>query len=86
MSGQAGVNPVLAPSVADPRFETLLRRVRNEFLEMPGLHLTAAQARRLWQIRDGECEALLQVLVNSGFLTRTRTGAFVKTGSGSAGA
>ena len=28
--------------------DEVLRRVQGEFLEMPGLRLTGAQARRLW--------------------------------------
>ena len=30
--------------------EDVLRRVQGEFLEMPGLRLTEAQARRLWNL------------------------------------
>jgi hypothetical protein len=61
-------------------------RVRSEFLEMPGLRLTLDQAQRLWQLRRGECERLLDALVHSGFLARTTAGAFVRAGSGREGA
>jgi hypothetical protein len=63
---------------ADFRPEDLLCRVRNEYREMPGLRLTLDQAQRLWQIRRGECQTLLNALVDSGFLARTSAGAFVK--------
>jgi len=66
--------------------DMLLRRVRNEYLEMPGLRLTLEQAQRLWQIRDTDCQTLLGALVDAGFLARTQTGKFVLAGSGRAGA
>jgi len=59
-------------------FEYLARRVRNEYLEMPGLSLTLAQAQRMWQLRRTDCERLLTTLVDSGFLARTTGGAFVR--------
>jgi hypothetical protein len=58
--------------------EGLLRRVRNEFLEMPGLRLTTAQASRLWAIDPTQASALLTALVASQFLFRTRDGAFMR--------
>ena len=66
-------------------FEYLARRVRNEYLEMPGLSLTLGQAQRMWQLRRTECETLLGALVDSGFLARTPSGAFVRA-SGRGGA
>lgn len=51
--------------------------VKGEFLEMPGLRLTPAQARRLWGLDASECEDLLDLLVHQDFLLRTRDGAFV---------
>lgn len=59
-------------------FEHLTRRVRNEYLEMPGLSLTVGQAQRMWQLRRTDCEDLLEALVHSGFLARTAAGAFVR--------
>jgi hypothetical protein len=58
--------------------EEVLRRVRGEFLEMPGLRLTEAQARRLWGLDASSCEALLGALVDANFLFRTRDGAFMR--------
>jgi hypothetical protein len=59
-------------------FEEVLRRVQGEFLEMPGLRLTHAQARRLWGLDTESCDALLLALVDSKFLFRTRDGAFMR--------
>ncbi len=67
-------------------FESVTRRVRNEYLEMPGLSLTLRQAQRMWHLRQTECETLLGALVDSGFLARTSKGEFVLAGSGKAGA
>lgn len=58
--------------------EEVLRRVRGEFLEMPGLRLTAAQARRLWGLDEASCGALLSALVDANFLFRTHNGAFMR--------
>jgi hypothetical protein len=58
--------------------EDALRRVKGEFLEMPGLRLTEAQARRLWGLDQDSCSALLGALVDSNFLFRTREGAFMR--------
>jgi hypothetical protein len=58
--------------------EDVLRRVQGEFLEMPGLRLTEAQARRLWGLDAASCGALLGALVDAQFLFRTRDGAFMR--------
>ena len=58
--------------------EDVLRRVQGEFLEMPGLRLTAAQARRLWSLDEAACDALLGALVDAKFLFQTRDGAFMR--------
>ena len=61
------------------RTDDVLRRVQGEFLEMPGLRLTGAQARRLWGLDATVCEALLSALVDAKFLFKTRDGAFMKS-------
>src|SRR5262245_16613827 len=68
------------PMVPDPvrGAEDVLRRVQGEFLEMPGLRLTEAQARRLWGLDAASCGALLGALVDAKFLFRTRDGAFMR--------
>lgn len=62
-------------SVVEP---DLLRRVRGEFLEMPGLRLTEAQATRLWNLDLSACRSLLTTLVDARFLFRTRDGAYMR--------
>ena len=56
----------------------LLHRVRSEFLEMPGLRLTPAQAARLWALDRSMSEQILDGLASSGFLARTAEGAYLR--------
>ena len=58
--------------------QDVVRRIRGEFLEMPGLRLTPEQARRLWRLDETSCNAVLGALVDAQFLARTRDGAFIK--------
>jgi hypothetical protein len=44
---------------------------------MPGLKLTVSQAQRLWGMDRSTCEALIDELTESHFLSRTRDGAVV---------
>lgn len=53
-------------------------RIRGEFLEMPGLRLTPQQASRLWAVDGATSHDMLDRLVSSGFLTRTREGAYLR--------
>ena len=58
----------------------VLSRIQMEFLEMPGLKLTASQARRLCNLPDDVCEAALDALTRTGFLRRLRDGSFLRPG------
>jgi hypothetical protein len=60
--------------------QDVVRRIRGEFLEMPGLRLTPQQARRLWRLDETACDAVLGALVDARFLARTRDGAFIRLG------
>jgi hypothetical protein len=60
------------------RIDDVLQRIQGEFIEMPGLRLTAAQAQRLWGLDREVCDRLLGALVEAKFLARTRDGAFVR--------
>lgn len=65
--------PVLHENAVD-----WLRRVRSEYLEMPGLHLTLDQARLLWHLDPQTCSAVLDALLEARFLRRTERGAYVR--------
>jgi hypothetical protein len=60
------------------RIDEVLQRIQGEFVEMPGLRLTPAQAQRLWGLERDTCDAVLGALVDAKFLSQTRDGAFVR--------
>ena len=62
--------------------EVVLLRARGEYLEMPGLRLTPAQAQRLWGVDEGAARSVIRVLVEAKFLRQTPDGAFVRADSG----
>jgi hypothetical protein len=55
--------------------ETLVTRVRAEFVESPGLSLTIAQAARLWGLDLADCRRVADRLVAGRFLRWTPAGA-----------
>jgi hypothetical protein len=55
----------------------LLRLVRAEYREMPGLRLTQRQAQRLWNLDPTTCEAVLEELEAVRFLRRTSDDSYV---------
>lgn len=55
--------------------------IQMEYAEMPGLALTFGQAQRLWNLSADVCEQALAGLTSSGFLCRTRHGAYVRSGA-----
>jgi hypothetical protein len=69
-----------APATPAPRHVDLFHRIRAEYVQMPGLHLTAAQARRLFGL-DAASAGILDALVDARFLKLTRTGAYARAES-----
>jgi hypothetical protein len=62
-------------------FRDALNTIQMEYLEMPELRLTAAQARRLWTLPIELCGAALAALVAAGFLVQTRDGSYLRRGT-----
>ena len=56
----------------------LLDRVRSEFMEMPGLQLTVAQASRLWGLDQDASRMVIDALVEASFLRWTERGTVVR--------
>jgi hypothetical protein len=54
--------------------DVVVRRVREEFREMPGLRLTPAQAMRLWGLELDTCLTVIDTLVQAAFLRWTPAG------------
>lgn len=50
---------------------SLLARVYGEYIEMPGLQLTLAQASRLWDMHITTSAQVLDRLVSASFLRRS---------------
>lgn len=73
---------VSSPTGIVPSDDYLLRRIRGEFCEMPGLYLTLEQAARLFDLREDTCRAALGALAGEGFLARTAAGAFHRNHAG----
>jgi hypothetical protein len=61
-------------------FAAVVDRVRAEFVEMPGLELTLAQAVRLWTLGTDDCRHVIDSLVDVGFLKWTPKRTIVRTG------
>ena len=55
--------------------------IRAEYLEMPGLCLTVAQAARLWNANLDDCSQMLDALTRAGFLYRSKD-QYLRRGSG----
>ena len=62
--------------------EQMIRRISGEYLEMPGLRLTAEQAQRLWGLDEQSCVEILSELVSTSFLTRTADGRYARASEG----
>lgn len=56
--------------------------IKAEYMEMPGLRLTRAQAQRLWGLDPTVCESLLESLVEVKFLARTQDGRYYRLQEG----
>ena len=63
------------------RAKEVLRVIQDEYREMPGLHLTSAQAQRLWGLDAPTCTAMFEILVAARFLRRNHRQAYVLAGS-----
>jgi len=64
------------------REDALLRRVRGEYREMPGMRVTFEQAMRLWNMDGQTCATVLNSLVASRYLQIDGFGRYRKAHSG----
>jgi hypothetical protein len=65
--------------------DSVLRRLRAEFLEMPGLRLTPEQAQYLCGVERALCQRVLDSLVEAKFLCVKPDGAYARFVDGDAG-
>jgi hypothetical protein len=68
----------MTPMTPSSPIGPVARYIRAEYLESPGLRLTATQIQRLWSLDAVQCEAVLTALIDTRFLRRTRDGEFVR--------
>ena len=61
--------------------DALVHRVCAEFIEMPGLRLTFAQAVRLWGLTPTVCRRVIDELIAEGFLRQTASGMVIRADS-----
>lgn len=71
--------PPLTQTRLTPRISTLLLRIESEYREMPGLNLSEAQARRLWDLDGDTCRLVLTTLLERRFLRCTASGTYVRS-------
>ncbi len=60
----------------------IIDRLQAEFLEMPGLRLTAGQIQRLCGIERLRCQAVLDALVDRKFLRSNADGTYMRATDG----
>lgn len=77
-SQQASVDPERVAEGPSP-YEEAFNRVRAEFLEMPGMRLTAAQVERLSGVANSICKRVLDDLVRAGFLSLGADGTYARS-------
>ena len=66
------------PLGAAPTFNTLVERIRAEYIEQPGLRLTEAQASRLWRLDEPTTRYALHALTGASFLQCSEDGRYAR--------
>ena len=59
-------------------YDTMLKPIRGDYLEKPGLRLTMAQAQRLCGVERTLCQRMLGTLVETGFLSVNKDGTYAR--------
>jgi CheY-like chemotaxis protein len=75
-SQPAPAQPAVGSDTVDGRGSAAVTRVRHEFAALPGLSLTAEQARLVFDLEREQCDQILHMLVAEGFLSKTPLGAY----------
>ena len=57
----------------------VLNRIRSEYIEMPGLTLRLEQVQRLCGVDGAACQAVLDSLVEAGFLAMRSDGSYARS-------
>jgi hypothetical protein len=75
------IEPRPTPASAAPTLNTLVDRIRAEYIEQPGLRLTEAQASRLWRLDEPTTRHALSELMGDAFLQRSADGRYARPSS-----
>lgn len=67
-------------AVQTPSVDFCRELIHAEYCEMPGLHLTRPQVRRLWGLDEETADAALAALEDEKFLRRTPDDVYVRAG------
>jgi hypothetical protein len=70
--------PTPAGAAAATTINTLVERIRAEYIEQPGLRLTEAQASRLWRLDEPTTRHALTELTGDAFLQRSEDGRYAR--------
>ena len=68
--------------MTDLLYRQAFDRIRAEYLEMPGMRLTAAQVQRLSGVHLAICALVLEDLVHAQFLHKGPDGSYVRGSDG----
>jgi hypothetical protein len=63
---------------SDPPGPAIIKRIKAEFLEMPGLELTSKQAQRLYNLDPATWEMIAEHLIAKKVLRRTSKGNYAR--------
>jgi hypothetical protein len=77
-NGGARKNWLACCSWTGMEHQRLVHRVKNEFIEMPGLQLTLPQAARLWGLDHESSRRVIDSLVEVSFLRWTPQGTVIR--------
>lgn len=70
-----------APEVRCERIDDLAWRIEAEFREMPGMRLTFAQVKRLWNLSNDQCSRVVDYLTSTGLLAQDEEQRFHRSSS-----
>jgi hypothetical protein len=76
LSNQPGTRAATATQSIESITDRTVRMVRAEYLEMPGLGLTLAQAARFFALTPHDSERVLAQLIDEGLVFRDVTGVY----------
>jgi CheY-like chemotaxis protein len=68
----------IGSDTVEGRGSAAVTRVRHEFAALPGLSLTAEQARLVFDLEREQCDQILHALVAEGFLAKTPHGTYTR--------